>query len=257
MSDEEKRVDPSDGEAYTFPVFYQWYASQGLSQHQIKQTWAKMEVWNPPELRFSQGDRVMCNVGERRLAGVVLSLNVEDPEDGELLPYVVKCDVGSTISAPSDVDLVVCRERCFDTKTELDLAKWAAPTKLNKAKPLRFSLNDAVAIRVKDDDAGFEQWIDGKILEVWPAFPGPVGEGFLQTAETAPYLVETQGNQTFYCHRDEHTLIRKPENKPRTLSKTLSKRFEVRKLDNGEFEKFDHVTMRGKRVESMNESDSE
>jgi hypothetical protein len=270
MSEINIRLDPSDGGAYTFPEVVQWYRAQGWNMVQIQQKWSTMQRFEikKPVLRFSQGDRVMCNIGPRRLAGVILSLNVEDPEEPDpsnLIPYVVKTDSilgeepSRTISAPSDNDMVICRERCFHSKTEMELAKWAAPIGFDKAKKPSFSVGDAVAIRVKDRHDGYEQWADGKIVEVWPVFPGPKGEGFLKFAEAVPYLVSLQDNQnqTFYCHRDEHTLIRKPENKPRTQRKTISKRFEIRKLDNGSFEKFDHVTLRGKIVEGMEESDSE
>lgn len=183
-----------------------------------------MKLWETPSLRFSQGDRVLCNVGPCRLAGTILSCDVEDPEDPdprERLPYVIKTDAlpgvapSRTISAPSDVDEVICRDRCFSSIYEKDLAKWAAPPKIDKSKPLRYGLGDAVAIRVMDNDEGFEQWMDGKITEGWPALPGHRGQELpfgLMPAESVPYLVSLKANpdRTFFCHRDDHTLIRKP-----------------------------------------------
>lgn len=268
MASVDIRVDPSDGCPYTFPEIAGWYRDQGWDMPRIQRYWStlpKFEI-KKPELRFSQGDRVLCNMGVRRLPGVVLSLNVEDPEDPtELVAYVVKTDnllgvaPSNTISAPCDEDFVICRDRCFNSESETDLTKWAAPLKLDRNKPLRFSVGDGVAIRVNDRDDGYEQWMDGCISEVWPSLPYEKEEdSFLKSAEAVPYKVSLQGNpnQTFYCHRDDHTLIRKPENKPRTSAKTISKRFEKRKLDNGLIEKFDHVTLRGKIVEEE-DSDSE
>lgn len=273
MSETEIRVDPSDGGAYTYSEMVGWYRREGWKMNQINQLWSRMQPFEveKPKLRFSQGDRVLCNLGPRRLAGVVLSLNVEDPDeedprDAELIPYVVKTDpiVGvepsRTISAPADEDMVICRERCFHSKSEMELAKWAAPTAFDKTKPLRFSVGDPVAIRVRDRNDGFEQWADGTIMDLWPAFPGVVDEDdFLKAAAAVPYLVALKGmaHQTFYCHRDDHTLVRKPENKPQRPMKTISKRFEMRQLQNGAFEKFDHVTLRGKKMETMVESESD
>lgn len=268
MSQMDIRIDPSDGEAYTYREMFLWYMRQKWDKEKIDKHWSTMQpfVLEKPELRFSQGDRVLCNMGERRLAGVVLSLNVEDPEDPrELIAYVVKTDnypgvaPSRTISAPGDVDMVVCRERCFNSVSEKDFTKWAAPLVPDRSKPLRFAVGDAVAIRVKDNDDGYEQWADGNVVDVWYEFPEPMGQGFVRTAAVVPYKVSLQSdpNQTYFCHRDEHTLIRKQENKPRITGKTISKRFERRQLDNGSFEKYDHVTLRSKRGLDCLESDSD
>jgi len=73
----------------------------------------------------------------------------------------------------------------------------------------------------------------------------------METASAVPYMVAVRANdQTFYCHRDDHTLIRKPENKPRSLGKTIAKRFEFRQSEDGTVEQFDHVTLRSKKVQS-------
>eukprot|EP00404_Azadinium_spinosum_P059534 CAMPEP_0180704188 /NCGR_PEP_ID=MMETSP1038_2-20121128/7018_1 /TAXON_ID=632150 /ORGANISM="Azadinium spinosum, Strain 3D9" /LENGTH=254 /DNA_ID=CAMNT_0022735995 /DNA_START=179 /DNA_END=940 /DNA_ORIENTATION=- len=254
MSNQELRIDPTDGNAYTFEQINAFYRQQ-YNAWQIKEYWSSMPPLappQPPELRFSKGDRVLCNVGDRRLIGTVLDKDVEDPEDPEEdnLAYVVKTDAipgaleSRTISAPSDFDEVICRERCF-AQSEVALTKWAAPIILpNQRKPLRFNLKDKVAIRVQDHSDGYEQWVCGEVLEVWPVLKGKPKEGFLRTAEAVPYKVAVEKRGVFYCHRDEHTLIRLPENIPRTLVKTISKRFENRKLPDGAVEKFDHVTLR-------------
>ena len=68
----------------------------------------------------------------------------------------------------------------------------------------------------------------------------------MKTADTAPYLVQTGERGAYYCQRDEHTLIRKPENVPRSLGKAISQRFEKRTSADGTVEVFDHVTTRSK-----------
>jgi len=218
-----------------------------------------MQPWQPPELRFTQGDRVLCNVGERWIAGTVLSTNVDDPEEpGDLIPYVIKTDPlmgeSRTISAPVDSDGCILRERCFNQKNESELTRWSAPIAFDKAKKLRFGVGDAVAIRAMDTSNGFECWLDAKVSETWATLPFEKEEGMLKAAEAVPYVVVSKDhNVTFYCHRDEHTLIRKPENKPQKPGKTVSKRFEIRERTDGKKEKFDHVTLRGKVVDEIDE----
>lgn len=253
---EECRTDPSDGNLYTFAQVSQFYRSQ-YDPKQIKQYWE--EGMQP--LRFQQADRVLCNLGERWIAGRILSLGVPDPDNpADKLPYVVKTDMlpgigQKTISVPCDSHEVCCRERCFHEETELDFAKWAAPciSEKGRRKPLRFSLNEKVAIRVQDTKDGYEHWIQGNVADVWHTLPGHCEkEGFLTTADAIPYKIVVADNATFFCHLDEHTLIRRPENVPRTPGRTISKRFERRRLPDGSMEQFDHVALRSKILSQEN-----
>jgi len=254
MSFGERRIDFYDGVAYTFPEIVGFYRRQGWNKTRIQRYWSKLK----PGLRFSQGDRVLCNMGPRRFPGIILSTNNENPEDPDHnIPYVVKTDnlpgvaASDTILAPDDIDELVCRERCFNSQSELDLAKWAAPMDLNRTKPLRFSLGDIVGIRVMDCSDGYERWKVGKVVATWPALPCAATTGFLKSATAVPYKIQLQEDfrQLFYCHRDEHTLVRRPENIPQTPTKTISQRFEKRRLENGLIEKFDHVTLLGKIID--------
>lgn len=251
---EEMRTDPDDGNRYLFEQVRARYEKQ-YEPWQIKAYWAtEMKC----AYRFAQKDRVLCCVGDRWLPGSILSTNVEDPEqpDGERLPYVVKTDglpgfEGKTISAPCDEDGTICRERCWHEETEQELAMWSAPVVPPRLrKPLRFALGDAAAIRIWDHDDGREQWALGPVTAVWHPLPGPHGEeGFLASGEAVPYRVQVEGEGSYLCIRDEHTLIRKPENVPRTLGFGISKRFEKWKLPDGKVEKFDHLTLRGRVVQ--------
>jgi len=67
-------------------------------------------------------------------------------------------------------------------------------------------------------------------------------------------LLDDNPLETYYCHWDDHSLIRKPENKPLTLGKTISKRFELRPLNDELMEEFDHATERSRAVKAGNES---
>lgn len=198
----------------------------------------------PCPLRFEQGDRVVCNLGERWAVGTVLSTNVDDPEEpgADKIPYVVKVDAG-TISAPVDEDQVIRRERCFDAGRERFVAECcASAVSPHMRKPLRFSAGDQVAIRVMDLPTGFENWRRGRVLSTWMELSIGPAEG-----KVVPYVIQTDRG-TYYCHRDDHTLIRQPEHVPQTLQKSISKRFEQRKRPDGTLEVFDHATLRSKLV---------
>eukprot|EP00415_Alexandrium_ostenfeldii_P002595 UN2595 len=70
----------------------------------------------------------------------------------------------------------------------------------------------------------------------------------MKTASHVPYTVNADDGNAYHCHLDDHTLIRRPGNVPRVPGKSISKRFEERTLSDGTVEKFDHATMRGKRM---------
>merc|ERR1712039_143403 len=103
-----------------------------------------------------------------------------------------------------------------------------------------------------DRDDGYENWVQGKIVEIWPKFPKPPGGGMdREWAEALPYKVAVQELAQygpFFCHRDEHSLIRSPENVPRVLGKRVTGRMEKRRLEDGTLEMFDHVTLKARKV---------
>merc|ERR1712100_826531 len=112
----------------------------------------------------------------------------------------------------------------------MSLAKWAAPViPVEKRKPLRFNVNDQVSIRIQDNKDGYEQWVSGTVMQTWSVLPGPrQTQGLMVSAEAVPYKVVVDKRGAFYCHRDDHTLIRDKENAPKTLGKSIAKRFETR-----------------------------
>ena len=50
MSDKQKRTDPSDEMAYTFPVLATFYLKQGWPMELIEEYWKNLDVWQPSEL---------------------------------------------------------------------------------------------------------------------------------------------------------------------------------------------------------------
>jgi len=209
---------------------------------------------------------VLCNIGSRRLLGKVIGIHVDDPEDPDEEPfaYVVKTEAlpsleSRTISAPSDSDGCICRERCFRVFDEAEQSKWAAPLiPTDKRKPLRFGLEDKVCIRIWDEPKGYEKWVPGKVVELWPSLPKPKKKGHdYEWAEGLPYKVSVDSLGDFFCHWDDHTLIRKAENAPQTAVKSISKRMEKRKREDGTLEVVDHVTLRRRTVGPESDDDSD
>lgn len=203
-------------------------------------------------LRFARGDRVVCNLGDLWIPGTVLDTNVENPQDPQMerIVYVVKIDAVDgrsptrTIAAPEDTDAVIQRERCFDDQDEGSFAQWCAPLAPPATrKPLRFSAGDRVAVRVKDLPSGFENWSPGLVVSTWTQASSRGLQAMPQAM--VPYVVATD-SRNYYCHRDDHTLIRKAEHIPQAPQKSISKRFEHRRRPDGVLEILDHVTLRSK-----------
>jgi hypothetical protein len=210
-------------------------------------------------LRFDLNDRVLCFCGPRWMAGHVVGTAVVD--DGDLIPYLVKTDPlpgmpGRTISVPKDRDDQICvQEVCFNPLSELHLVKSAAAPVSEPRKKLRFADGDNVVCRVRNNkDDGLEQWAPGQIGETWPRLPGEQTWSFGDISGTfpdvVPYkvtLVSTAAQLDWvYCHKDDHTLIRRKDLEPQTRVKGMSKRMEVRTNKDGLKETFDHQTERGK-----------
>merc|ERR1719335_80623 len=72
-----------------------------------------------------------------------------------------------------------------------------------------------------------------------------------------PYKIDLTSGGWVYCHRDNHTLIRRQGMEPLTRVRGISKRLEVRKGQDGSKEKIDHMTERRKRLMTALSSDSE
>lgn len=118
---------------------------------------------------------------------------------------------------------------------------------------LRFSCGDSVGFRVGDHDDGSDQWFNGVVRETWAKLSGPCTFEEIQFAQFVTYRLEVDPSHAFeesvfYCHRDDHTLIRKPQNIPQIRTRGISKRMEKRRLVDGAWEMFDHVTLRGRRL---------
>jgi hypothetical protein len=211
-------------------------------------------------LRFDINDRVLCYCGPRWFSGHVVGTAVPDDE---LLPYLVKTDPlpgcpSRTISVPSDNDGCCTQEVCFE---QLELVRSAAPMVSESKKPkLRFALGDKVVCRIRNDPAdGLESWVEGFVKEVWPNIgkeSWDLGEVKGDFPEMVAYKVERASGRWLYCHRDDHTLIRRENMKPATRVKGISKRMEVVKEADGRQFRVDHVTERRKRImEELDDSD--
>jgi len=216
-------------------------------------------------LRYDLNDRVLCNCGERWLAGVVVGTAARGQDD-EVFPYLVKTDPipgapSSTISVPYDDDEVCVQEVCFDPTSELDFVKYAAPPVVNKSKRLRFEVGTKVVCRVRNSKTdGLECWVPGTVSSLWPQLTGDNAwemEGGIsgRYADVVPYKVDLHSGSWILCHKDHHTLIRRQGMEPQTRVRGISKRMEVRQTQDGQ-ERVDHETERRKIVvEQSDDSD--
>eukprot|EP00746_Dinoflagellata_sp_MGD_P123553 gnl/MRDRNA2_/MRDRNA2_58180_c0_seq2.p1 gnl/MRDRNA2_/MRDRNA2_58180_c0~~gnl/MRDRNA2_/MRDRNA2_58180_c0_seq2.p1 ORF type:complete len:391 (+),score=64.18 gnl/MRDRNA2_/MRDRNA2_58180_c0_seq2:73-1173(+) len=235
--------------------------------------WTDQELENfRKTLRFGLNDRVLCNCGPRWLSGHIVGTAV--PQDDDLLPYLVKTDPlpglpSSTISVPYDEDNTCTQEICFDPNSKLHLVRAAAALVSDSNKPkLRFAVGDKVVCRIRNDHKDdLEQWVPGEISSIWPTIPGnetwDMGEASGEFPNLVPYKVELKHAGAvhmggwIYCHRDDHTLIRRQGMEPKIRVRGMSKRIEVRKGEDGYTETIDHLTERRKRVMTIESSDSE
>lgn len=207
-------------------------------------------------LRFGLNDRVLCQCGPRWLSGWIVGTAVADDED--LLPYLVKTDPlpglpSATISVPRDLEEICVQEVCFDPNTQLDLVKCAASLVPETKRPkLRFGVGDKIVCRVRNSPQdGLEQWVPGVINEIWPALPGEekwdMGDASGKYPDVVPYKINLASGWVF-CHKDDHTLIRREGMQPVTRVRGISKRMELRQCADGSKERIDHVTERRKRM---------
>lgn len=219
-------------------------------------------------LRFGLNDRVLCNCGDRWLSGHIVGSAV--PDDDDILPYLVKTDnrpglPSSTISVPFDEDEVCVQEVCFEPSSlpELRLIKAATAIVNESSRPkLRFSTGDNIVCRIRNDpNDGLEQWVPGVIDMTWAEIPGErtwsMADMTGEYADVVPYKVSLKSGRSVFCHRDDHTLIRREGMQPQERVKGISKRMELRRREDGSKEKIDHVTERRKVLEEVSESDSD
>eukprot|EP00931_Biecheleriopsis_adriatica_P045647 TRINITY_DN2613_c0_g3_i1.p1 TRINITY_DN2613_c0_g3~~TRINITY_DN2613_c0_g3_i1.p1 ORF type:complete len:353 (-),score=56.60 TRINITY_DN2613_c0_g3_i1:99-1157(-) len=233
--------------------------TQAMKQSQLE----PMPEWTEEDLnavrenlRFGLNDRVLCYCGPRWLSGLIVGTAA--PDDEGILPYLVKTDPlpgmpQRTISVPNDRDYCCMQERCFEPDSELHLVKAAAAVVPESKRPkLRFAVGAAVVCRVRNAEDGLERWVPGKVSLHWPKLPGEqkweMGEASGSYPDAVPYRVELNDGGWTYCHKDNHTLIRRKGLEPQERVKGISKRIEVRTASDGAKERFDHVTERGKRL---------
>lgn len=202
-----------------------------------------------------------------RLApGRVLQKNYRDPDDGLFSAYLVKTDRLSE-ALPStktgvirDAPEFCTRETCLPMPLE-KLVMFCAQQHAVLPQ-LRFLVGERVSFRIDDAEDGLAQWLRGMVKEVWPKLPQPCEFEGVQFADTVPYLLEAdeccgRTERSFYCHRDDHTLIRREEHIPQTRTSGIVKRMEKRLLADGTRVIFDHATCRSKPVMSGSDSSDE
>lgn len=242
--------------------------SESFDISQIQPRWSDQELEDFRKgLRFGMNDRVLCNCGPRWLSGHIVGTAVPEDEEEDLLAYLVKTDPlpglpSATISVPRDSSEICVQDTCFDPNSQLHLVKAATITAPASSKSkLRFALGDKVVCRIcNDPQDGLEQWVSGKISETWPKLPGEhkwsMGEVSGNYPDVVPYKIDLVSGWV-YCHRDDHTLVRRQGLQPQTRVRGISKRMELLKCADGTRERIDHVTERRKRLQNAVSSDSD
>merc|ERR1712224_440908 len=117
---------------------------------------------------------------------------------------------------------------------------------------LRFAPGERVSFRVEDAKDGLDQWLCGEVKEAWPKLHQPCQFEGVQFVDTVP-AVEADSTfgrleVSYYCHRDDHTLIRKEENMPQERSFGIARRMEKRVLAGNTTVTFDHATCRSRKI---------
>merc|ERR1711972_679765 len=126
-----------------------------------------------------------------------------------------------------------------DPNSQLHLVKAAASVVSESRRPkLRFAIGDGVVCRIRNDPKdSLEQWVRGAIGSVWPQLPGDdtwhMGGSSGKYPDIVPYKVDLASGGWVYCHRDDHTLIRRQGMEPLTRVQGISKRMEVRTCADG------------------------
>lgn len=134
----------------------------------------------PAPLKFTVGDRVMANMGQKGwMKGTITLLNCVDPNTGRPVPYEVRLDDGMAVYAPMDSPTVVQPAKGF-----------VAP----KMKKLRFGVGDRVLANM-----GPEGWRPGVVKEVNAR--SPVGK-------LCPYHIALDNGNNAYAPVDESKVVR-------------------------------------------------
>lgn len=234
-----------------------------ISEEVQKRDFSEQDIQNVRKtLRFDLNDRVLCYCGPRWFSGHVVGTAV--PDDGDLLPYLVKTDAipglpSRTISVPQDKEDICMQEVCFDPVAQMHLMRSAASVVTEKRPSLRFALGDKIVCRIRNNpEDGLENWVPGLISDIWPS----IGEASWDMGEVAgkfpdvvPYKITLASGKSIYCHKDDHTLVRREGMQPTTRVKGISKRMEYIKAADGSKTCVDHVTGRRKRM--LEDSDSD
>jgi len=209
-------------------------------------------------LRYGLNDRVICRSRSCWFSGHIVGTAVfEEAGLFQLSPYLVKTDPrpgikSNIIRVENDNDEICKLEVCFDPLSELYLIKAAAVVVAKSRKPkTRFTVGDKVVCRVHSNiDDGLEQWVSGTVSLTWAklgtvSLTSEINRAYL---DLVPYKINLNSGGWIYCHKDDHTLIRREGLQSQIRFRGTSKRMEVRQSEDGTKERVDHATERRKRM---------
>lgn len=158
------------------------------------------------KLRFTEGQRVVCNISiypKRYLwrTGTVVEVAHHD-DDGTIVPYYVKLDNGTVGVAPEDDD--ECIRLAARASADYSVLRlFALPEDKRKAIDLRFIEGDRVAVQLDT-----RIWEEGVVVEVW-TIPTKNGKPFQTWGGMAvPYAVNLDLGHTVLIPFDTDEVIR-------------------------------------------------
>lgn len=184
-------------------------------------------------MRYGLNDRVICRSGSRWSSGHIVGTAVFE-EDGlfQLSSYLVKTDPrpgiqSSIIRVENDNDETCKLEVCFDPCSELHLIKAAVAVPPKSRKPrTRFAVGSKVVCRVCNNIGdGLERWVSGTVSLIWAKLAGELTSEFHSAhLDVVPYKIDLSSGSWIYCHKDDHTLIRREGMQPQIRVRGTSKR---------------------------------
>lgn len=140
-------------------------------------------------LRFSVGNRVDANLGDRWAPGTITAVNYRDPGDPDAVPrpYQIQLDSGGAVYAPLDSDSVVRREGSIRTRDP----------------NLRFGVGDRVECFHGNNDGSGGRWEPGVVVALHYHEPR-FGQG-----NNMPYQVKLDSGNLIFTPKDNESVIRK------------------------------------------------
>ena len=219
---------------------------------------ARVEQILAGKLRFRKRARVVCNVGNEWLSGMVTAVNDATQHDQTFkYPYVVKLDEGDLITAPVDEHDTIRAEICFGRCEDSTLFTLFCLPSVCPSRARRFACGERVACAVENSVPALTgtMWAPGTVEMVDRSMEEAakmlLAEEILTDKEWSkgcvPYQVKMDAGYSVLVHKDVHWLIRDLAHQvegPRQAEdgSCCLTSIEKRQREDGGWEMVDHTT---------------